>query len=159
MTRLDKERKKKKDLGKLSELIDNLGQDSEDKGSKVALELFEQEKKENELKDIKTHEKLDHARKKKIDDAYFRMIYLECQDRMNEFHPPMGFRWIHKVSKDGLAIFIQAPDRQQYGGGVKITGDPYVDAKGIVGLVRQAIIDIDLLEEQWKIQSSIKTKN
>lgn len=157
MTKLDEERKRKKDLGNLEEIVENLGQDSEEKASKIAIELFKKERQENEKKDINTVEKLDSARR--FDSTYYRTILAECNLRMAEYDLPMGFRWISKVSKEGLAIFIETPQRVQYGGGVKIVGDPLIDAKGTIGLVRQALIDVDLLNEQWKILSSIKTKN
>lgn len=158
MTKLDEERKRKKSLGQLEEIVENLGQDSEEKASKIAIELFKKEREENEKKDISTVEKLDDARKK-FDSVYYRAILAECNLRMKEYDLPMGFRWIAKVSKDGLAIYIETPNKQQYGGGVRIVGDPFIDAKGTIGLVRQALIDVDLLNEQWKILSSIKTKN
>ena len=159
MSKLDQERKNKKEIGEKVEILDELGQDSEEKGSKIALELYQKEHKENEEKDILTVEKLDSARKKPFDSVYYRTILEECNLRMSEYRLPFGFKWISKVSKEGLAIYIESPDRQQYGGGVKIVGDPFTDAKGTIGLVRQALIDVDLLNEQWKIQLSIKTKN
>lgn len=158
LTKLDSEREKKKEIGEQVDIIEALGQDSEHKGASVAKELQKEEYEKKEKKDILTVEKLDSARKKPFDETYYKTILTECNLRMKEYQLPIGFRWIAKVSKEGLAIYIGTPIGD-YAGGVKIVGDPRTDAKGMVGLVNQALIDVELLEEQWKIQSSIKTKN
>lgn len=156
--KLDLERKRKKELGEQVEIIEALGQDSEHKGASVAKELQKQEYEKKEKKDILTVEKLDSAQKRPSKETYYRSILAECNLRMQEYQLPMGFRWKAEVSRDGLAMYIGTP-YGTYAGGVKIVEDPFVDAKGMVGLINQALMDVDMLEEQWKIQSSIKTKN
>lgn len=156
--KLDEEREKKKETGQKIELLNELGQDSEEKGAKIAINLSKEEYAKKEQKDILTVEKLDSARSKKNDSVYYNSILAECNLRMKEFQLPIGFKWIAKVSKDGLAMYIGTPVGT-YAGGVKIVGDPFIDAKGVVGLVNQALMDVELLEEQWKIQLSTKTKN
>ena len=158
LTKLDSERKRKKELGEQVEIIEALGQDSEREGAKVAKELHKKDYEKKEKKDILTVEKLDSAHSKPSKETYYRSILAECNLRMQEYQLPIGFRWIAKVSREGLAIYIGTP-YGQYGGGVKIVEDPFKDAKGMVGLINQALMDVELLEEQWKIQSLIKTKN
>lgn len=159
MSKLDEERKLKKTVGEELNVLDEIGQDSEEKAAKIIIDLGKEEFEKSEKKDMLTVEKLDDARKKPFDEAYYRSILAECNLRMSEFSLPMGFRWIAKVSKAGLAMFIEAPDKQQYAKGVKITGVPFDDAKGVVGLVNKSLEQVDFLEQQWKILSSTKTKN
>jgi len=155
MSKLDDQRKAKKKAFKDLEIIEALGQDNERKGAKEALKFHKEQVKESEKKDILTVEKLDSAHSK---DSYYQTILSECNLRMSEYQLPMGFGWRASVSDKGLAIYIGTP-YGTYGGGVKIVGDPFIDAKGTVGLVNQALMDVDMLHDQWKIQSSIKTKN
>lgn len=157
-TKLEQERENKKTVGETSDLLDALGQDSESKGAKVAKELAREEHDAKEKRDITTVEKLESARSKKYDPVYYQSILAECILRMQDYQLPIGFRWKASVSTEGLAMHLGTPIGT-YAGGVKITGVPYNDAKGVIGLVNQALIDVELLEQEWKIQSSIKTKN
>lgn len=158
MSKLEEQRKAKKKLGEQIEIIETLGQDSEKKGAKAALEIQKKEYEEKERKDILTVEKLDSAYKRPSKETYYKSLLDECNLRMTEYRLPIGFKWIAKVSQEGLAIYLGTP-LGQYGGGVKIVEDPFKDAKGMVGLINQALMDVEAIENQWKIQSSIKTKN
>lgn len=156
MSKLEDQRKAKKKAFKDLEILEALGQDNERKGAREALKYHKEEFEKSEKKDILTVEKL--TDKRPLKETYYRSILEECNLRMKEYSLPIGFKWLAKVSKEGLAIYIGTP-YGTYGGGVKIVGEPFKDAKGMVGLINRALMDVELLEERWKIQSSIKTKN
>ena len=124
------------------EIIDTLGQDSEDKAVNPVIEYNRELEKKSQKKEDDFLEKLSDINKKEI---YYRSILAEARIRLLEFSPPRGFDWIFRVSDKGLALFIKSPDGQQYGHGMKILGEPLHDARGIDALISKGLDYMEVL--------------
>lgn len=151
MTKLDESRLLKKEASETAAIIDELGQDSEDRGAKAILKFGKEEQVKEKKKEEDLLNKLDMERNRK--EAYYRSILVEARLRMTEFDPPIGFKWTVKISSDGLALYIKDPAGQQYGKGMKVLGQPVHDARGIDALITKALDYMDLISAKWTIQA------
>lgn len=148
MSKLDDSRKLKKKLGEEIEILDTLGQDSEEKGAEAVIAYGKEQEKKTEERKLNFVDTLDFVRKRRSE--YYMTILAECNFRMREFDPPTGFAWKANISDKGLALYIKDPTGAQYGHGMKITENPLNDARGIDALITKALDYMDILNSKWK---------
>jgi hypothetical protein len=134
-----------KNSDKVSELLDDIGQDSEEKGAKATIKYHKSLQKENQKKKDDFLNKLDTIKKKEI---YYRTVWEEARLRSLEFSVPHGWQWKFGISEKGLALYIY-DGRHTYAQGMKVTGKPESDAKGIEALLSMGL---DYMDSQisWK---------
>jgi hypothetical protein len=129
------------------EILDHLGQDSEEKGAKAAIDYHKGLQKIQKKADENFLEDLESKRRSK--ETYYKSILAEARIRALEFTVPKNCQWKFGISEKGLALYIYSGGHT-YAQGMKVTGAPEDDAKGIQALIVMGLEYMEILESQWK---------
>ena len=127
----------------VSELLDNIGQDSEEKGARATIEYHKLLEKEQSKKNDDFLNSLDSVKK----EDYYRKVWQEARLRALEFSVPKGWDWKFGISEKGLALYLY-DGKHTYAQGMKIIGSPLDDARGIEALISMGL---DYMDSRWKI--------
>lgn len=130
-------------MNKNAELIDKIeqmGQDSEEKGKK-AVQQFAKEKEQEEKK--KEAEALDKLNTKNYN-LYWDRIKNEAKRKIREYDIPRGFYVDCGLTSKGLVIgYKHYTDSLWFMKGMKISTLPTVDLWGVDKLINEALDEID----------------
>lgn len=136
--------KREKAKGEFEEVLDEIGQENEEKAAKAVIELGDKEEAEKKKRLDDTLTFFNDQRKTFRDyyDALARQIkvlldhYVDWQD--------LGFEYQVTVNKArGVGVIVQAPDKKMFARGFKPCGEPKYDINAIKTLIYQTENVID----------------
>lgn len=128
----------------LSEKIDVLGQESEDKAVKWVKEAQNEEDKIQEQENNDSLNKLDLSRKSL---SYSDILVEEALSLMKGFDVPKGFYWGVTKTNKGIAFWYKTPDGKTFAKGNTICLVPEIDMNGVVRKVFKMIDEMELIEK------------
>ena len=141
LTKLEQERKSKKDAGELIEQIQSTGSENESLGIKSSLELGKnQEEKERNLESV-AREILEEQRRTK--EGYKIALYDEFLRRCLTADLPPSHRWGVKSTDKGFVLYVETPSKKVYARGMLISGEVKYDLNCIDRLIVKALDFMD----------------
>lgn len=122
LTKLERERKLRRLRGEQEELIEAMGQESDEKAAPIVIEQVKQENKKEEEKQMLDLEYLKILARNKV--MYNRYLIAILQRFIREEYIPSTYKLSVESSKEGIVLSIDGTD---YQGAFRVCGIPKYD--------------------------------
>ena len=142
MTKLEKERKLKKELSKLNEKIEATGDESETEGVKAIKEIAKEDALRNEQEVARIHSLLEDKTKFKFDDYKRSLAEVMDQSCFRE-NFPLGWRYHIAVTEKGLVMILLSPDKRRFTRAFTPSNVPKFDFVAMEKVIESAWVTIN----------------
>ena len=143
LSKLDKERVLKKEIGEQTEKLEAMGQESDRKAAKWVKEVGKEERKKEQDRQDVVMEILDKSKKHIL--TYKEQLMKEMIHEMKYWDDdlPTGYNWAPQSTDKGIVLWIRNPKKEYFAKGIKLSGEPKYDLNAIARIIVGAVKEME----------------